>query len=55
MALGTLLANGGDLPEGVSHLRNAVAIEPDDKTAQLLLGQMLIPTPATLQPHYSSQ
>ena len=48
IALGILLANGGDLAEGVTHLQEAVRLEPDDKAAQVLLGQMLMDTPGHL-------
>ncbi len=48
VALGLLLANGGDLTEGLSHLQEAVRLEPDNKGAQLLLGQMLMDTPGHL-------
>jgi Flp pilus assembly protein TadD len=48
ISLGTLLANGGDLADGTSHLREAVRLEPDDQMAQVLLGQMLMATPGHL-------
>ncbi len=48
LALGLLLANSGDLAEGLVHVQDAVRLEPDDPGAQILLGQMLMNTPGHL-------
>jgi tetratricopeptide (TPR) repeat protein len=48
ISLSLLLANGDDVPEGISHMREALRLEPDDKVAQVLLGQMLMRTPGHL-------
>jgi tetratricopeptide (TPR) repeat protein len=48
IALGLLLANSGDLTEGLNHVQEAVRLHPDDQGGQILLGQMLMNTPGHL-------